>query len=168
MLVYTAGEGVHGFTLDPSVGEFLLSHRHIRLPERGSIYSVNEGNSPYWTAGTRAWVDSLKGRENPAKKPYSLRYIGSMVADAHRTLLLGGVFAYPSDLKDTPTPRGKLRLLYEAAPIGFLMEQAGGSASDGKRRLLDLEPTALHERVAVFFGSRQDVEFAESFHRDPV
>ncbi len=168
MLVYTSGDGVHGFTLDPSVGEFLLSHRHIRLPERGIIYSVNEGNSPYWTAGTRAWVDSLKGRENPAKKPYSLRYIGSMVADAHRTLLLGGVFAYPPDLKDSPTPRGKLRLLYEAAPMAMLVEQAGGRASDGKQRLLDLEPSSLHQRVPVFLGSREDVVFAESFQRDSV
>jgi fructose-1,6-bisphosphatase I len=166
MLVYTAGDGVHGFTLDPSVGEFLLSHPHIRVPVRGSIYSVNEGNSPYWVAGTRAWVEALKGRENPAKHPYSLRYIGSMVADAHRTLLLGGIFAYPPDLKDSPTPRGKLRLLYEAAPIAMLIEQAGGSASDGRRRLVDIAPASLHQRVPVFIGSRQDVEFAESFHRD--
>lgn len=166
MLVYSAGDGVHGFTLDPSVGEFLLSHPRIQIPELGSIYSVNEGNSPYWASGTRAWVASLKGVDNPAKKPYSLRYIGSMVADVHRTLLLGGIFAYPQDIKGTPTPRGKLRLLYEGAPIAMLMEQAGGRASDGADRLLDLEPTSLHQRVAVFLGSPRDVEYAETFHRN--
>lgn len=166
MLVYSAGDGVHGFTLDPSVGEFLLSHENIRIPERGSIYSVNEGNTPHWTEGTRRWVHALKGNENPAGKPYSLRYIGSMVADVHRTLLLGGVFAYPPDFKGTTKPRGKLRLLYEASPVAFLMEHAGGRATDGRRRILDLEPQSLHERVAVFVGSKKDVEFADSFHRE--
>ncbi len=166
MLVYSAGGGVHGFTLDPSVGEFLLSHRHIRLPERGSIYSVNEGNTPYWEPGTRAWVESLKTDENPAKKPYSLRYVGSMVADAHRTLLVGGVFAYPPDSKGGGAARGKLRLLYEAAPIAMLVEQAGGRASDGRTRILDLQPKSLHERVGLYFGSRVDVEYAESFVKD--
>jgi fructose-1,6-bisphosphatase I len=166
MLVYSAGDGVHGFTLDPSVGEFLLSHENIRLPENGAIYSVNEGNTAFWTDGTRNWVQSLKGKSNPAGKPYSLRYVGSMVADVHRTLLVGGIFAYPPDSKSSPKLRGKLRLLYEASPMAFLVEQAGGRASTGKQRILDLEPEWLHQRVPVFFGSVRDVEFAESFQED--
>jgi len=166
MLVYSAGDGVHGFTLDPSVGEFLLSHENIRIPENGAVYSVNEGNSVYWTEGTRAWVQALKGKSNPAGKPYSLRYIGSMVADVHRTLLVGGVFAYPPDLKNSTKPRGKLRLLYEASPMAFLVEHAGGKASTGTGRILDLEPESLHQRVPVFFGSATDIEFAESFLED--
>jgi fructose-1,6-bisphosphatase I len=165
MLVYTAGDGVHGFTLDPSVGEFLLSHENIRIPD-GAVYSVNEGNSIYWTEGTRAWVQALKGKTNPAGKPYSLRYIGSMVADVHRTLLKGGVFAYPPDLKSSGKPRGKLRLLYEASPMALIVEQAGGRASTGTRRILDLEPESLHQRVPVFFGSAREIDFAESFLKD--
>lgn len=166
MLVYSAGDGVHGFTLDPSVGEFLLSHENIRIPENSAIYSVNEGNSMHWTEGTRAWVQALKGKSNPAGKPYSLRYVGSMVADVHRTLLVGGVFAYPPDSKSTPKPRGKLRLLYEASPMAFLIEHAGGRASTGTKRILDLEPEWLHQRVPVFMGSSRDVEFAESFQEE--
>jgi fructose-1,6-bisphosphatase I len=165
MLVYTVGRGVHGFTLDPSLGEFLLSHHDIRMPKRGSIYSVNEGNAALWPDRTRAWVNALKGKENPAGKPYSLRYIGSLVSDFHRTLFKGGIFAYPLDHKNPEKPRGKLRLLYEAAPIAMIAENAGGRGSDGARRILDLVPASLHERVPFFVGSEADVEFAESFHR---
>ncbi len=166
MLVYTAGDSVHGFTLDPSVGEFLLSHEDIRMPEHGAIYSVNEGNYPFWKPKTQEWVNSLKGKDNPAGKPFSLRYIGSLVADFHRTLFKGGIFAYPVDFRDPANPRGKLRLLYEAAPVAMIAEGAGGRASDGKTRILDLQPTELHQRVPLFVGSRRDVEFAESFFRD--
>jgi fructose-1,6-bisphosphatase I len=165
MLVYTVGRGVHGFTLDPSVGEFLLSHHDIRIPKRGSIYSVNEGNFPFWPERTQAWIKALKGTENPAGKPYSMRYIGSLVADFHRTLFKGGIFAYPMDQKDPKKPRGKLRLLYEAAPMAMIAVNAGGKASDGATPILDLQPRELHERVPLFIGSEDDVAFAESFHR---
>lgn len=163
MLVYTVGRGVHGFTLDPSVGEFFLSHPNIRMPEQGAYYSINEGNFPYWAPETQKWVRSLKGKENPAGKPMSLRYIGSLVADFHRTLFKGGVFAYPLDHKDPANPRGKLRLLYEAAPMAMIAENAGGRASDGARRILDIQPDQLHGRVPLFIGSQRDVQFAESF-----
>jgi fructose-1,6-bisphosphatase I len=164
MLVYTVGRGVHGFTLDPSLGEFLLSHHDIRMPKQGGIYSVNEGNAHLWQPETRTWVDRLKGGDNPAGKPYSLRYIGSLVSDFHRTLFKGGIFAYPLDHKNPAKPQGKLRILYEAAPIGMIAENAGGRASDGCRRILDLVPQSLHERTAFFVGSEADVRFAESFH----
>jgi fructose-1,6-bisphosphatase I len=163
MLVYTVGRGVHGFTLDPSVGEFFLSHPNIRMPEQGAYYSVNEGNFPYWAPETQLWVRALKGKENPSGKPMSLRYIGSLVADFHRTLFKGGVFAYPLDHKDPANPRGKLRLLYEAAPMAMIAESAGGRASDGQRRILDIQPNQLHGRVPLFIGSQRDVQFAESF-----
>ena len=163
MLVYTTGNGVHGFTLDPSVGEFLLSHENIRIPERGNIYSVNEGNYIYWDEGTKRFVDYLKGTENHQGKPYSLRYIGSMVADLHRTLLYGGIFMYPPDLKDADKPAGKLRLSYEASPMAFIFEQAGGRASDGNKDILKIQPTELHQRTPLFIGSKFDVDLAEEF-----
>lgn len=166
MLVYTVGRGVHGFTLDPSVGEFLLSHHDIRMPERGAIYSVNEGNFPFWGAATQGWVKALKSTGTPCGRPYSLRYIGSLVADFHRTLFKGGIFAYPLDFKDAANPRGKLRLLYEAAPMAMIAENAGGMATDGRNRILDIAPDALHQRVPLFIGSNQDVEFAGRFHRE--
>ena len=166
MLVYTVGRGVHGFTLDPSVGEFLLSHHQIVMPPRGPLYSVNEGNSSFWVPSTRQWVDALKGGANPAGRPYSLRYIGSLVADFHRTLFKGGIFAYPEGRRDGGAPEGKLRLLYEAAPIAMIAENAGGKASSGRQRILDLVPRSLHERVALYVGSPADVEFAESFCRN--
>jgi fructose-1,6-bisphosphatase I len=165
MMVYTVGRGVHGFTLDPSIGEFRLSHHDMKMPAQGASYSVNEGNFPYWAPETQQWVRALKGPENPAGRPQSLRYIGSLVADFHRTLLKGGVFAYPLDHKDPDRPRGKLRLLYEAAPIAMIAENAGGRASDGTRRILDLVPKGLHQRTPLYVGSATDVEFAESFHR---
>lgn len=156
MLVYSTGNGVHGFTLDPAIGEFFLSHENIRMAERGSTYSINEGYSERWDEKTREWVSWLK-RSEGEKKAYSLRYIGAMVADFHRTLLRGGIFAYPGDTKN---PNGKLRLLYEAAPLAFIAEQAGGSASTGRERILDLVPTSLHQRTPLFIGSKGDVDDA--------
>jgi len=160
MLVYTTGDGVHGFTLDPSIGEFLLSHEHIRIPERGKIYSVNEGNSPFWDEGMKNYVAYLQQHDKPSQRPYSSRYIGSLVGDVHRTLLYGGIFMYPADARN---PGGKLRILYEGNPMAFLVEQAGGLASNGRQRIMDLQPTSLHERTPLFLGSEQDVIVAEEF-----
>ncbi len=159
MMVYTTGQGVHGFTLDPAVGEFLLSHPYVKIPERGKIYSGNEGNYGYWSVGTRKYIDYLKSNEPAKGLPYSARYVGSLVADVHRTLLYGGIFLYPADRKDPKKPTGKLRLLYEAAPISMIVEQAGGLSSDGRgNNILDLVPTSLHERVPLIVGSKLDVE----------
>lgn len=160
MLVYTTGAGVHGFTLDPSIGEFLLSHPNIRIPEPPQrIYSVNEGNYLRWSEGQRKLVDHFKmGGEDG--KPFSSRYIGSLVADFHRTLLYGGIFMYPADQKN---PSGKLRLLYEVAPLAFVCEQAGGRGSDGCRDILDIVPESLHQRTPVYLGSKQYVDLAEQF-----
>jgi fructose-1,6-bisphosphatase I len=160
MLVYTTGDGVHGFTLDPSIGEFLLSHENIRIPKRGKIYSVNEGNYRWWKDGTKKFVKYLQEEDRPTGRPYSARYIGSMVADVHRTLLYGGIFMYPLDAKN---PKGKLRLMYEANPTAFIVEQAGGRATDGERRILDIQPESLHERTPLYIGSEDDVTIAEEF-----
>ncbi|MBG0776470.1 MAG: class 1 fructose-bisphosphatase [Desulfovibrionaceae bacterium] len=158
MLVFTTGQGVHGFTLDPSVGEFLLSHPNIQMPEYGRIYSVNEGNRNYWDEATCRAVDSFKQPSEERTKPCSMRYVGSLVADFHRTLLRGGIFLYPMDYKNPDHPQGKLRLLCEASPLAFVAEQAGGAAIDGHQRILDIKPAHLHERVPLFVGSRGDVE----------
>jgi fructose-1,6-bisphosphatase I len=164
LFVYSTGRGVHGFTLDPSIGEFLLSHRDIRTPERGNIYSANEGNAYRWVdPGIHRYLDYLKSPENAAAKPYSGRYIGSLVADFHRNLLSGGIFLYPADQKN---PVGKLRLMFEAAPLAWLCEQAGGAASTGKRPILDVVPDDLHARVPLIIGSRLDVAEAERFVAD--
>lgn len=165
MMVYTTGLGVHGFTLDPTVGEFLLSHPNMQLKERGKYYSINEGNHLYWDDPTQKAVGYFKNKENTLGAPYSLRYVGSLVADFHRTLLYGGIFMYPMDYKQPDKPRGKLRLMCEASPLAFVAEQAGGAATDGTRRILDIKPQMLHERVPLFIGSRQDVEAATSFYR---
>ena len=155
MFVFTTGHGVHGFTLDPTVGEFFLSHPDIKMPERGKIYSINEGNEAKWNDKTRAWVDWLKATDKATGRPYSSRYIGTLVADFHRTLLKGGIFAYPADNKN---PKGKLRLLYEAAPVALLAAQAGGLASTGTEPILEVVPSELHQRVPLFVGSKLDVE----------
>ncbi len=157
MMVYTTGSGVHGFTLDPTVGEFLLSHPDIRIPEIGKIYSVNEANAVYWDEGTKKAVEYFKSRDNKQGKPYSQRYVGSLVADFHRTLLYGGIFMYPLHYKNPDKPEGKLRLLCEASPLAFVVEQAGGMATDGVRRIMEITPTELHQRVPLFIGSSSDV-----------
>ncbi len=164
MLVYTTGQGVHGFTLDPSIGEFLLSHPHIRIPETGRYLSVNDSYSQMWTEPTRALMRYYRGLDG-TREAMSVRYVGSLVADFHRNLLGGGLFAYPANTK---SPRGKLRLLYEANPLAFIVEQAGGAASDGHRRIVDLKPTSLHERTPLFIGSLHDVEAAQRILGDGV
>ncbi len=166
MMVYTAGSGVHGFTLDPSVGEFLLSHPDIKIPERGRIYSVNEGYSSYWDEPTRNIVNYFKASDSATGRPYSTRYIGSLVSDFHRNLIYGGIFMYPADSRDPRKPSGKLRLMCEAAPMAMIAEQAGGLATDGKQRILDIEPQELHQRVPLFIGSKNDVEVALKFYAD--
>jgi fructose-1,6-bisphosphatase I len=163
MIVYTTGQGVYGFTLEPSVGEFLLSHESIMTPPKGKYYSINEGNRAAWDEPTRRYIDYLKEKDKATGRPYSLRYIGSMVADFHRTLLYGGVFLYPNDYSNPKKPKSKLRLLYEVAPMSFIMEQAGGAATTGAQRALDVVPSSLHDRVPIVLGSKQDVELYEKF-----
>ncbi len=164
MLVYSTGMGVHGFTLDPMIGEFLLSHPDIRIPARPKYYSVNQSNERHWTPGVQRFTRFVQGMDN-GFQGLSARYIGSMVADFHRNLLHGGIFYYPADLKDPKKPSGKLRLLYECAPLAFIAEQAGGYASDGRQRILDIQPRMLHQRVPLFIGNRSLVEKAEEFMR---
>ncbi len=158
MFVYTTGQSVHGFTLDPTVGEFFLSHPNIQMPKRGKIYSVNEGNAAKWSDDVRAWVDDFKISDKDRGRPYSGRYIGTLVADFHRTLLKGGIFGYPADNKN---PNGKLRLLYEGAPMAMIAKAAGGDASTGKQKILDITPTELHQRVPLYIGSADDVAEVE-------
>lgn len=161
-LVYTTGHGVHGFTLDPSIGEFLLSHESIRIPEKGSIYSINEGNYLYWPAGLKKYIKYLQEENEEEGRPYKARYIGSMVADVHRTLLYGGIFMYP---EDTRSPKGKLRLMYECNPMAFLVEEAGGKATDGYGRILEKVPQELHERTPFYIGSPKDMDKVMEFLR---
>ena len=165
IMVYTTGNntGVHGFTLFPSVGEFLLSHENIRIPEQGKIYSVNEGNYPYWDERTLALVDYFKTRDKETGRPYTSRYVGSLVADFHRNLLKGGIFMYPADNKDPKKPTGKLRLMVEANPLAMVVKEAGGYASDGHGPILEIDPIELHQRVPLYIGSKKDVELAEAF-----
>ena len=162
MLVYTAGNGVHGFTLDPSIGEFLLSHPNIRIPDPPArYYSVNEAYTARWTPGMRRYIEHLKGLDgSPDGGGFSGRYIGSLVADFHRTLMKGGIFLYPGDKKN---PRGKLRLLYEAFPLAMVAEQAGGRATDGRREILDVPIEGLHQRTPLIIGSAGMVEQAGEF-----
>lgn len=163
MMVYTTGQGVYGFTLDPSIGEFLLSHENIKIPSKGKIYSINEGNLHTWDEGTRRYIAYLKESDSSTGRPYSLRYIGSLVADFHRNLLYGGIFLYPADYKDPKKPKPKLRLLYEANPLAFIVEQAGGMASTGKERILDIQATELHQKVPLVMGSKEDVLIYEKY-----
>lgn len=159
-LVYTTGQGVNLFTYDPTIGEFLLSNENMRIPERGKYYSLNEGNFYKWGEGLRQYIDYLKHKSEDGSRPYSLRYIGTGIADFHRTLIYGGIFIYPEDEK---LVRGKLRLVYEANPLAMMVEQAGGKASDGKTRILDIVPKTIHERVPLYIGSPRDVEECEQF-----
>jgi fructose-1,6-bisphosphatase I len=160
VLVFTTGYGVHGFTYEPDVGEFLLSYPDIRIPERGHIYSANEGNYSKWTDGMKRYIDYLKEDDEATGRPYSARYVGSLVADFHRNLLYGGIYLYPGDSK---SPKGKLRVLYEAAPLAFIIEQAGGLASDGVASISDLKPKSLHQRTPLIIGSPQDVRECQQF-----
>ena len=165
LLVYTLGQGTHGFTLNRDTGEFLLTHPNIRTPKRGRIYGINEGNLRTWHPGQRALVDYLKTPDKPSGRPYSLRYSGAMVVDVHRVMLDGGLFMYPADYTDPAKPKGKLRLLYEVAPMSFVIEQAGGGATTGTQRCLDVLAKEYHQRSAVILGSAEDVARAEDFYR---
>jgi fructose-1,6-bisphosphatase I len=156
MLVYTTGHGAHGFTLDPSIGEFLLSHPNIRIPEVGKYLSVNDSYERYWSEPVRALMRRYRGLDTQ-REPMNVRYVGSLVADFHRNLLGGGVFAYPAN---TRSPTGKLRLLYECNPLAFICEQAGGAATNGRQRLMDVVPTELHQRAPLYIGSKRDVDCA--------
>lgn len=162
MLVYTTGKGVNGFTLDPSIGEFCLSHPNMQIPRNGTIYSINEGNYIKFPQGVKDYIKYCQVEDNGGNRPYTSRYIGSMVADIHRNLIKGGVFLYPTT---SSHPRGKLRLMYECNPLAFVIEQAGGKATDGYRRILDIQPEALHERTPIFIGSTEMVEKVEEFVR---
>lgn len=162
MLVYTTGQGAHGFTLDPSIGEFLLSHPNIRIPDKARYLSVNDSYEQLWPESTRALMSRYRGLDG-VRDPLNVRYVGSLVADFHRNLLGGGVFCYPSNAK---SPLGKLRLLYEANPLAFIAEQAGGLATDGSRRILDVQPTELHQRTPLYIGSRHEVETATEMLKD--
>ncbi len=157
MLVYTTGQGAHGFTLDPAIGEFLLSHPNIRTPDRGRYLSVNDSYQELWEDPVRQLMRRYRGQDG-AREPLNVRYVGSLVADFHRNLLGGGVFCYPANRK---SPRGKLRLLYEANPLAFIVEQAGGAATDGANRIMDLMPTELHQRTPLYIGSKHEVELAQ-------
>jgi fructose-1,6-bisphosphatase I len=161
-LVYTTGNGVNVFTFDPTIGEFLLTFENITIPKRGKIYSVNSGNAYKWPLGMREYVAHLLRPSADGTRPYSLRYVGTMVADIHRTLHYGGIFMYPPD---TANPQGKLRLMYEVNPMAMLVEQAGGRATDGQQRILTIQPTALHQRMPCYMGSELDVVEAEEFLR---
>lgn len=156
MMVYTTGQGAHGFTLDPSIGEFLLSHPDIRTPEHGRYLSVNEAYEQHWEENVKRLIRRYRGMDGK-REAMNVRYIGSLVADFHRNLLGGGLFAYPANAKNTT---GKLRLLYECNPLAFICEQAGGAAIDGHQRILDIQPTQLHQRSPYFIGSRADVAIA--------
>ena len=160
MFIYSSGPGVHGFTLDPSIGEFFLSHPDIKIPEQGSTYSINEGNSETWFDKQKKLISYLKEVDKSSGRPYKLRYIGTLVSDFHRTLLKGGIFMYPVDRENE---NGKLRFAFEGAPLAFIVEQAGGRASDGTQRVLDVKPSHIHQRIPLFIGSRNDVETAEKF-----
>jgi fructose-1,6-bisphosphatase I len=161
-LFLSTGRGVQGFTLDPGVGEFFLSHANVLCPERGSTYSINEGNSTRWDEPVRRWNAWIKSESKEEGRPYGHRYVGSLVADAHRTLMKGGIFAYPADRK---SPQGKLRLLYEANPMAYLFEQAGGAATDGIAPILEIEPKSIHDRTPLVVGSTHDLNVFREFMR---
>jgi fructose-1,6-bisphosphatase I len=160
MLVYTTGKGVNGFTLDPSIGEFCLSHPNLKIPSSGTIYSINEGNYVHFPDGVKKYIKYCQVEDLATKRPYTSRYIGSMVADIHRSIIKGGIFIYPTT---SSAPTGKLRLVYECNPMSFIIEQAGGKATNGFHRILELPVTDLHQRSAIFIGSANMVNQAESF-----
>jgi fructose-1,6-bisphosphatase I / sedoheptulose-1,7-bisphosphatase len=168
MFMLTVGNGVAGFTLDPNLGEFMLTHAKVQVPEDTREFAINASNSRFWEPPVKRYVDEcLAGATGPRGKDFNMRWIASMVAEAHRILMRGGVFMYPRDTKD-PSKPGRLRLLYEANPIGMLMEQAGGRASTGRQPMLGVEPSALHQRIGLVFGSKNEVERIERYHREPA
>lgn len=168
MLILTVGNGVVGFTLDPALGEFMLTHPSITIPEDTQEFAINTSNSRFWEAPVKRYVDEcLAGSTGPRGKDFNMRWIASMVAEAHRILMRGGVFMYPRDTKD-PSKAGKLRLLYEANPVGMIIEQAGGRASTGSYPMLDVMPTELHQRIGLVFGSKNEVERIERYHNEPI
>lgn len=160
MLVYTTGNGVNGFTLDPSIGVFCLSHPNMQIPQTGQIYSVNEGNYVHFPNGVKQYIKYCQEYDKATKRPYTSRYIGSLVSDFHRNLIKGGIYLYPTG---TMAPEGKLRLLYECNPLAFIVEQAGGMATNGTQRIMELQPRELHQRVPIFIGSPNMVKRAEAF-----
>jgi len=160
MLVYSTGHGVNGFTLDPSIGEFCLSHKDIKTPVNGHLYSINEGNYTKFPTGVKKYIKYCQDKDDKSNRPYSSRYIGSLVADFHRNLLKGGIFLYPNT---SANPNGKLRLLYECNPIAFIAEQAGGTAVDGDGRILEIVPTSIHQRVPFYTGSKNMVKKVNEF-----
>ena len=167
MLVLTVGNGVNGFTLDPNLGEFILTHPNLQIPPDTNEFAINASNSRFWEEPIKRYVDEcLAGKTGSRDKDFNMRWIASMVAEAHRILMRGGVFMYPRDYKDPDKP-GRLRLLYEANPIGFIMEQAGGKASTGRQSIMAVQPTSLHQRIGLIFGSRNEVERIESYHNAP-
>jgi fructose-1,6-bisphosphatase I/sedoheptulose-1,7-bisphosphatase len=167
MLVLTVGNGVAGFTLNPNLGEFLLTHANIRVPEDTQEFAINSSNTRFWEPPVKRYVDEcLAGKTGPRGKDFNMRWIASMVAEAHRILMRGGVFMYPRDTKDPAKP-GRLRLLYEANPVGMVVEQAGGRASTGRQPMLGVQPTALHQRIGLVFGSKNEVERIERYHHEP-
>ena len=157
----TCAVGVHGFTLDSNMGEFVMTHPNVKIPPRGRIYSFNEAREPWWPQGLREYIQCAKRGTGETGLTYTSRYIGSLVGDVHRTLMYGGVFGYPGDTKGAPD--GKLRLLHKVAPLSFLVEQAGGKASTGSGRILDVVPKSLRDRVSTYMGSKDDVEEIERF-----
>ena len=164
MLVLTLGDGVKGFTLDREMGSFVLTHEDITIPESTQEFAINMSNQRHWEAPVQRYVDELlAGEEGPLQKNYNMRWVAAMVADVHRILCRGGIFMYPWDKRE-PNKPGKLRLMYEANPMGWLVEQAGGAATNGKQRILDIQPTQLHERVSVILGSKNEVERVTSYH----
>jgi fructose-1,6-bisphosphatase I / sedoheptulose-1,7-bisphosphatase len=168
MFVLTVGNGVSGFTLNPNLGEFVLTHADIQLPPDTQEFAINSSNSRFWEPPVKRYVDEcLAGKTGPRGKDFNTRWIASMVAEAHRILMRGGVFLYPRDTREA-SRHGRLRLLYEANPIAFLIEQAGGRASTGRQPMLGVSPTALHQRVGLVFGSRHEVERIERYHREPA
>jgi fructose-1,6-bisphosphatase I len=160
VMVYTAGAGVHQFVLDPGIGEFVLSASRLKMPPRGKVYSANEGNYPKWPRGVQRFIDFLREKDPNGERPYSSRYSGCLVADVHRFLSGGGVYLYPGEANK---PEGKLRLMYEAAPLAFILDQAGGAASTGTQRIAGILPTTIHQRVPLIIGSREEVTLAEEF-----
>jgi len=165
MLVYSTGSGVHGFTYDPSIGEFILTHENMQFPPKCKCYSANECYWDWWEEGTREFITWVRQSDSKTGRPFTARYVGSLVSDFHRNLLYGGVFLYPKDSKDPKLPFGKLRFLYECAPLSFIAEHAGGKGSTGEQNMLDFVPKNIHQRVPLFIGNKAEIEKAEELQK---